>query len=91
VLAYDDRTRVIADEHRPLVTTKNLRVKATFLVDGVVAGTYSVAMQRRVATVQLQPFGRLTKRAVKELTAEGEALARFVEPGAKQHAVVVAP
>ena len=37
VLAHDDRSRVIADEHRPLVTTKNLRVKATFLVDGVVA------------------------------------------------------
>ena len=88
VLAYDDRTRVIADEHRPLVTTKNLRVKATFLVDGVVAGTYSVAIKRRVATLELQPFGTLTKRAVKELTAEGEALARFVEPEARAHAVV---
>jgi len=32
----------------------------------------------------------LPKRAVKELTAEGEALARFVEPRAEEHAVVVA-
>ena len=57
VLAYDDRTRVIADEHRPLVTTKNLRVKATFLVDGVVAGIWTIAVKRRVATVTLEPFG----------------------------------
>jgi hypothetical protein len=89
VLAYDDRSRIIADEHRPLVTTKNLRVKATFLVDGVVAGTWTIALKRRVATLTLAPFGRLAKRAVKELTAEGEALARFVEPEAKEHAVVV--
>ena len=87
VLAYDDRTRVIADEHRPLVTTKNLRVKATFLVDGVVAGTYSVAMKRRVATVSLQPFGSLAKRARAALEREGEALARFAEPEAKGYAV----
>jgi hypothetical protein len=90
VLAYDDRSRVIADEHRPLVSTKNLRIKATFLVDGVVAGTYSIATKRRVATVSLEPFAALSRRVVKALTAEGEALARFAEPGAKEHAVVVA-
>ena len=89
VLAYDDRTRVIADEHRPLVTTKNLRVKATFLVDGVVAGIWTLGVKRRVATLELQPFGRLGKRVVKALTAEGEALARFAEPAAEEH--VVAP
>ncbi|MDP2712658.1 MAG: winged helix DNA-binding domain-containing protein [Solirubrobacteraceae bacterium] len=90
VLAYDDRTRVIADEHRPLVTTKNLRVKATFLVDGVVAGTWTIAVKRRVATVALVPFGALSRRSLAELTAEGEALARFVEPAAAAHEVVVA-
>ena len=90
VLAYDDRTRIIADEHRPLVTTKNLRVKATFLVDGVVAGLWTLSVKRRVATLELQPFGRLAKRVVEELTDEGAALARFAEPDAKEHAVVVA-
>jgi hypothetical protein len=90
LLAYDDRSRIISDEHRPLVTTKNLRVKATFLVDGVVAGTWTIGLKRRVATLELQPFGRLAKRVVEELTAEGEALARFAEPAAKEHAVAVA-
>lgn len=90
VLAHDDRSRVIADEHRPLVTTKNLRVKATFLIDGVVAGTWTIAVKRKVATLTLAPFGKLTKRATKELEAEGEALLRFAEPDAKSHEVTLA-
>jgi Winged helix DNA-binding domain len=89
VLAHDDRTRLIADEHRPLVTTKNLRVKATFLVDGAVAGIWTIEVKRQVVTLRLQPFGKLTKRVVKELEAEGDALARFAEPDAKDWVVAV--
>ena len=90
VLAHDDRSRVIADEHRPLVTTKNLRVKATFLLDGVVAGTWTVEVKRRVATLTLAPFGTLAKKALKELEPEAQALLAFVEPEAKDHDVKVA-
>jgi hypothetical protein len=89
VLAYDDRSRVIADEHRPLVTTKNLRVRATFLVDGAVAGTWTIAVKRKLATLHLAPFGKLPKAAAKALTAEGEALARFAEPETAGHAVAI--
>jgi len=83
VLAHDDRTRVIADEHRPLVTTKNLRVKATFLVDGRVHGTWTVAVKRRVATLTLAPFSPVPARAAEALEREAEALLRFAEPDAK--------
>jgi hypothetical protein len=89
VLAHDDRTRVIADEHRPLVTTKNLRVRATFLVDGVVAGTWTIEVKRRVATLRLEAFGTLAKRVREELEAEGQALLAFAEPDAKGHAVEI--
>ena len=90
VLAHDDRTRVIADEHRPLVTTKNLRVKATFLVDGVVAGTWSVAVKRKVATLRIEPFVEAPRSACcKQLEAEGEALLRFAEPQAASYGVAV--
>jgi hypothetical protein len=89
VLAHDDRSRVIADEHRPLVTTKNLRVKATFLLDGVVAGTWTIAVKRKVATLSIAPFGSVPKRALEPLTAEGEALLRFAEPEAKEYDVQV--
>lgn len=90
VLAHDDRSRLIADEHRPLVTTKNLRVKATFLVDGVVSGTWTAEVKRKVATLLLAPFATLPRRAVKELEQEGDALLRFVEPDAKDYATQVA-
>ncbi|CAN5285544.1 winged helix DNA-binding domain-containing protein [soil metagenome] len=92
VLAWDDRSRVIATEHRPLVTTKNLRVKATFLVDGAVAGVWTIALKRRVATLTLSPFGpkALPKRLLGELQAEAERLVRLVEPEARDHAVAVA-
>ena len=89
MLAWDDRSRVIADEHRPRVTTKNLRVKATFLVDGVVAGIWTIAVRRGVATLTLAPFGKLAARASQELQAEAERLARLVEPDVKEYAVVV--
>jgi hypothetical protein len=87
VLAHDDRSRVIADEHRPLVTTKNLRVRATFLVDGTVAGTWTIDAKRRLATLRIAPFGRLGKRLRGALTEEGEALVRFAEPDSAAHAV----
>jgi hypothetical protein len=89
VLAHDDRSRVIADEHRPLVTTKNLRVKATFLVDGTVAGTWALKRSGKKATATLSPFGRLAARAKKELTTEAEALLAFAEPDAVTHVVTI--
>ena len=62
-------------------------MKATFLVDGSVAGTWTIAVKRKVATLTLAPFRKLPKRAVKELEAEGEALLRFAEPDAKDRVV----
>lgn len=93
VLAWEDRSRVIAAEHRPLVTTKNLRVRATFLVDGLVAGTWTIAVKRRVATLTLEPFAaRALPRPLRgDLEAEADRLVRLVEPDAKGHAVAVGP
>ena len=89
MLAWEDRARVIAHEHRPLVTTKNLRVKATFLLDGMVAGTWTIAVKRREATLTLVPFaGRVPAGALKELEAEAERIVRFAAAEARSHAVV---
>jgi hypothetical protein len=90
VLAHADRRRVLADAYRGLVVTKNLRVRATFLWDGFVSGTWEVERKKDVARLRLTPFERLPKRAVKELAAEGEALLRFVEADADVSEVEVA-
>jgi hypothetical protein len=89
VLAHSDRTRVLADEHRGLVTTKNLRVRATFLWDGFAAGTWSVERKRGTATLRMTPFQPLPAAAIAALTQEGEALLRFVEADAGSFAVEV--
>jgi len=82
LLAFADRTRVIADEHRPLIYTKNLLVPATFLVDGFAAGTWKIDRKKKLARLAVKPFGTLTKRARTSLVQEGEALLRFVEDDA---------
>ncbi|MFI7059531.1 winged helix DNA-binding domain-containing protein [Kribbella sp. NPDC050124] len=88
LLAHAKRERIIADKHKPAVFTKNLRVKATYTVDGVVAGLWTAATKRGVATLTLTPFGRTTKKTMAELEREGAGLLRFLEPDAKTHEVV---
>jgi hypothetical protein len=90
VLAHEDRTRVVDDAHRPRIVSKNLQVAATFLVDGRVAGTWKGERARGVAVVAVQPFAALRAAARRALEAEGEALARFLEPDARGHEVRIA-
>ena len=80
LLAHKDRARIIDEEHRPKVVTKNLRIHPTFLVDGFVAGMWSVKATKKKATLTLEPFGKLAKKVRAELEKEGEALLRFAEP-----------
>jgi hypothetical protein len=64
-------------------------VAANILVDGRVAGTWTIERVKARATLTLAPFGKLTKAARAQLTTEGEALLRFVEPDATAFAVIV--
>ncbi|HKV10389.1 MAG TPA: winged helix DNA-binding domain-containing protein, partial [Thermoanaerobaculia bacterium] len=77
VLSHDDRTRVMADEHRSRVVSKNLQVSATFLVDGFVAGTWKVERKKKTAALVLEPFDPLAKKTLAALEKEGDALLRF--------------
>lgn len=90
LLAHAKRERIIADEHKPAVFTKNLRVKATYTVDGLVAGLWTAEKKRGVATLTLTPFGRTTKKTATELERAGAGLLRFLEPDAKTYEVVTA-
>jgi hypothetical protein len=90
VLGYSDRTRVLADEFKGEVTTRNLRVRPTFLHGGAIRGTWAMTRKAKVATLTMTPFEPLSRRAVAELETEGEALLRFAEPDAPAHRVVLA-
>jgi hypothetical protein len=91
VLSHDDRTRIIADEHRPKVTLKNLQVRATFLIGGFVAGTWKVERKKKVAALIVEPFAKLSKAAIKALEEEGDALLRFAEEDAEAREIRVSP
>ncbi len=87
ILSHADRSRVISDEYRSKVFLSAGRVRATFLVDGFVRGTWRIEKSRGAATLVIEPFGPLPKEDRSALAEEGERLVRFVEDGAKAHAV----
>jgi hypothetical protein len=82
VLAHAQRTRVIADEHRGHVVTKNLRVRASVFHDGFACGIWDIERKKNSVTLRVTPFRRLPATAVRELTEEAEAVLGFVEPDA---------
>ncbi len=87
LLGYAERTRIIADAHRPALQTKNLIVPAIFLVDGFIAGLWTVETKKGTARLLVKPLIALSKPVKAALTEEGERLLHFVEPDAKSHAV----
>ena len=87
LLAYDDRTRILPKELQPTVIRKNGDVLPTFLVDGVVAGMWTVERARDRATLVLEPFAPVPRATRRELEAEGERLVRWIEDDATSFAV----
>jgi len=85
------RQRILPDAHREKVYVRaNLRILPTFLVDGMMAGTWSAGERKREATLTLQPFERLSRPALAAVTEEGERLLRFCQPAAKAAHVAIA-
>jgi hypothetical protein len=75
--------RFVAKGHRSRVFLPGLRIAATVLVDGFVAGTWKLERRKDQATVTVEPFAPLSARLRREVTAEAEALLRFAEPEAR--------
>ena len=87
ILSHADRARVIADDYRRAIASKNGMVPATVLVDGFVRGTWKAQRTRKRATISIRPFERLPKGDRDALTEEGERLVRFVAEDAESFEV----
>jgi hypothetical protein len=74
LLAFADRTRVLPEQFRKSVIRMNGDVAQTFLVDGFVAGIWSVSNGR----VAAEPFAPLSRSAQRELREEVERLEAFL-------------
>jgi hypothetical protein len=77
-LSHADRARVIADDHRRRIASRNGMVPGTVLVDGFVQGMWRLARERRSARLQVEPFTRWSKAQRAAVSAEGEALAALL-------------
>jgi Winged helix DNA-binding domain len=84
------RARILPEAYKDRVYVRaNLQWLPTFLVDGLVAGTWSVQAVRREASLSLLPFTTLGARVRAELVEEAERLVRFLRPAAPAHRVTV--
>jgi hypothetical protein len=91
LLAYavGRRARILPDAHREAVYERaNLRIRPTFLVDGLVAGTWSIEVRRREATLTLRALARLARDERAALVREAERLVQALHPDAVAHSVL---
>jgi hypothetical protein len=80
------RTRILPQAFRKQVIF-SAEVWQTYLVDGFVAGRWTIAVSPKEAVVELKPFKRLAKADRAALIEEGERLVRFYAPQSKTHGV----
>ncbi|HEY4178315.1 MAG TPA: winged helix DNA-binding domain-containing protein [Kofleriaceae bacterium] len=90
MLGHDDRTRIVDEAHRKHLLSKNLVVPATYLVDGRIAGRWTITRAKSAATLTLHPFAKLAVPTKKALEIEAQALLRFAEPDATSFQFTVA-
>jgi Winged helix DNA-binding domain len=85
-----NRIRALPEEHRAVVfQSRNGQVLATYLVDGMVAGTWDVKRVGRRTQIVLRSLARLTKARRAEVEREAAALAEFLLPADRPPEVVV--
>src|SRR3954447_3582592 len=92
LLAYAPgrRGRILPDEHRDAVyNRRNLQIRPSFLVDGLVAGTWAIEAKGKKAALTLTPLRKIPKRTTKALVAEAERLVAFLHPDATAPSVAV--
>ena len=74
LLAYEDRSRVIPDEHRPHVIRRNGDVLPTVLVDGLVRGTWRASTD----AIEVRAFEPLDDATLDDLDHEARDLRRLL-------------
>ena len=89
LLAWKDRSRVIAEGHLRRIMATPVLMHPTFLLDGFVAGTWKLEGQGEAATLAIEPFAPVSTADRDALVSEGERLARFMDPAAQSVQVTV--
>ncbi len=80
-LAYDDRSRVIADADHEMLSGGPGGHIGTVLVDGMVRATWAVTGHDEASRLTIRRSGKLTREEQREVESEGRRLLGFVRPG----------
>jgi hypothetical protein len=78
LLSYADRRRIIEDEYRNKVFTKNGIIKSTILIDGFVSGIWKVQKEKGSVRLMIELFKKLPNEEHNALTKEGDRLLDFI-------------
>ena len=81
VLSHADRSRVISQEYRQRLNTRNGIFPGTVLVDGFVAGMWRITRSRGAATLTAELFGPVSPADRGAIIAEAERLLGFAAAG----------
>ena len=84
--AAPERTRILPEAFRRQVIF-SAEVWTTFIVDGFVAGRWTIAVRPKEAVLELRPFKPLARADRAALAEDGEKLVRFYAPQSKTHGV----
>jgi hypothetical protein len=77
-LSHVNRTRIISDQYRRTIASRNGMVPGMVLVDGFVRGTWKTERSKNVATFKITPFEPLSKEDRNALFEEAERLLSFI-------------
>jgi hypothetical protein len=90
ILSHDDRARVISEQNRKRMFTRNGIFPGTVLVDGFVVGMWRLARSRAAAALVIEMFEPVGERERDAITAESDRLLTFAAPG-MTHDIQFAP
>ncbi|MPZ60891.1 MAG: winged helix DNA-binding domain-containing protein [Propionibacteriales bacterium] len=89
--SHADRSRIVSDEHRQRLSSRNDAPRPSFCVDGFLRGTWKIDRDGRdTAVLVVEPFQRLSKKHAAALGADGGRLLRFAAPDAGTHDIRIA-
>jgi len=90
ILSHADRARVVSDDNRLRLYTRNGIFPGTVLLDGFVAGMWRLTRSRRTAVLTVELFGSVPSRARDAVGEEARRLLGFAAPD-NTHEIRFAP
>ncbi|MDD9369260.1 MAG: winged helix DNA-binding domain-containing protein, partial [Acidimicrobiales bacterium] len=90
-LSHADRTRIVSDDARQRLRRPNGLLPGTVLVDGMVAGIWSIERATGAATLTVTPFGPWSGADRAAVEDEGAALLAFAAEAHDHDVRVLAP